>query len=134
MVYIFSNCYVPSVGVYTWEVYLVIKKKKKAGGSLTQGVNGVRVMILLSRRKPLMLLLFTLFINESHSISRNIPEIAVTAKDFLGTVILLALFYFSSLAWANIPSSRILTSVSQILNLCVVLYVGVFRHLFFGQY
>lgn len=81
-----------------------------------------------------MLLLFTLFINESHSISRNILEISVTAKDILGTVILLALFYFSSLAWANIPSSRILTSVSQILNLCVVLYVGVFRHLFFGQY
>lgn len=81
-----------------------------------------------------MLLLFTLFINESHSISRNILEISVTAKDILGTVILLALFYFCSLAWANIPSSRILTSVSQILNLCVVLYVGVFRHLFFGQY
>ena len=42
------------------------------------------------------------FVNQSHSIFWNILEVSVTTKDFLGTVILLALFYFSSLAWENI--------------------------------
>lgn len=41
MIYIFSKSSVPNSGLYTWKVYLVLARKKQAGGPLTHGENDV---------------------------------------------------------------------------------------------